>query len=183
MGGVAQLIQRHLAIREAARLVVGDVAVLAPAAVSQVDLVLVDLFAHGLHRGGGEEEALLLRHRQFRTNHVVEVLFHEGAEIVEGRPCGAAAPASPGTRPCGRPRVFQGDVSRVDDLAKGLIPAVRPAGDDRAEDAALAVGALDLLRQLFRHYAAHFRGILYDCAGEPCAPDALPTPPRELCTH
>jgi hypothetical protein len=153
--GGGEVLERRVMERVAPRLVVRDVAVLAPAAQRDVDGRRGDRVAHGGDRLRREPEALRLRHVQAGGDAAVEVPLHERAEVV-GVPGGerTSLPVEAFVHvEDGEPR--ERDFPRVHDRRPGRVPGARAAGHDRARGKAARVVGLDECRELVGHGLAH----------------------------
>ena len=81
-GGIAHVVEGDVTERVSARLVVGDMAVLAPPAVGQVDGCGRDAFFDRFDGIGREPDPVFGGHGKFRMHRVVEMTFHKPPETV-----------------------------------------------------------------------------------------------------
>jgi hypothetical protein len=148
-----------------ARLVVGHVAVLAPASEREVDRRGVDCGAHALDRGGQQPVPLRLRHLQALRDPTVEALLHEALEVV--RVPARQRPPLPVEALVHvedvEPR--ERDAAAVHLLGPRRVPGRRPARHDHARVLAGAVALVHEVDELARHQPAHLAPVPDDAQG------------------
>src|SRR5581483_2145441 len=141
------------------RLVVCDVSVLTPAAHRNVDRCRRDFRADLLRSRWQHPESLCFWNRQLRLHSAIEMLLHEGSEIV--RVIGRQHPPLPVQAfvHVKHEQITQRDVSRVHQFRERRIPTLRTTRNNRPRPKLAAVIGLNYCDQLLRHHPAHRRRI------------------------